>query len=476
MANDMLLPRPRAAVHPSADGWAEPDRRRHTLVDPRDGKAWGCFPMADAEDVSRALNVATAAVPRDWTAAERTARIAMLDRLIEVVEQRHSDLAGSIIRELGSPPDFASDKHVGTAINHLRAIRTAAQAAADDLAPDPAAPQHRIRYEPLGVALLITPWNWPLNQVALKVGAALVAGCTMVLKPSELATPTALVFAECMAEAGVPPEVFSVVLGDGQTGAALAALPEVDVISFTGSTRVGRSIAITAAQTFTRTNLELGGKSPNLLFDDCELPLAVEQGLAHAFRNAGQSCNAASRMLVQAGIYDTVVEHTAVLANRTKPLPLVSQAQFDRVQEHIEDAISDGARLVAGGPGAAADNKGFTPRPTVFADVTPDMRLARQEVFGPVLAIGRFDTEAEAIALANDCDYALAAYVQTSDPARADRVARQLNAGMVQVNGSSRAPGAPFGGRKASGWGREAGLWGIRAFQDIKSVSGARQI
>lgn len=327
----------------------------------------------------------------------------------------------------------------------------------------------------MGVAALITPWNWPLNQLVLKVGAALVAGCAMILKPSELSTPTALILAECMAEAGVPPGVFTLLLGDGEVGHRLCAHPGVNVISFTGSTQVGRQIAQAAGANLTRTALELGGKSPNLLFADCALPLAVEQGVAHAFRNAGQSCNAASRMLAQAPIYDQVVQLAGEIAAKTPAAPLVSQAQFDQVQGHIKHAIADGARLITGGLGKPNGVPGFTPHPTIFADVTPAMRLAQAEVFGPVLAISKFTDEADGITQANTGPYGLAAYVQTNDPARADRVARQLDVGMVQINGSSRAPGAPFGGRKTSGWGREAGLWGIRAFQDVKSISGAEK-
>ncbi len=460
------------AVHPKPGAWAQGDRVFHTLIDPRTAKPWARFPAADRADVTAAIAAAKAAQTLDWTAAVRMDRLGMLERLIQGIEARRTEFATLICAEIGAPADFAESKHVGTAVAHLRAILDAAKGSSDDIAPAPDQPQHRIRYEPLGLALLITPWNWPLNQLALKVGAALVAGCSMILKPSELAPATALLLADCMVEAGVPKDMFAVVLGDGTVGAQLAAHPDIDVISFTGSTAVGREVARSAATHFTRTNLELGGKSPNLLFADCILPLAVEQGIAHAFRNGGQSCNAASRMLVETSIYDQVVTLAAQIADRFTPAPLVSQTQFDRVQGHIQAALAKGARLIAGGLGHAPGTTGFTPRPTVFADVTPQMALAQDEVFGPVLAISPFQDETDAIAQANATDYGLAAYIQTGDPARAARVARQLNVGMVQINGSSRAPGAPFGGRKQSGWGREAGLWGIRAFQDIKSVSG----
>jgi len=319
--------------------------------------------------------------------------------------------------------------------------------------------------EPAGVAALITPWNWPLNQVVLKVGAALAAGCPMVLKPSELGADTAALFAEAVNDAALLPGTFNLLQGGAEVGAALVADPRVAVISFTGSTRAGQSIAAAAAVGFRRTVLELGGKSPNIIFADCDLDRAIRQGLAHCFRNNGQSCNAAARMLVERSVYDDAVALSADMAHAwpvgapdrpgTHVGPQVSAAQFAHVQGLIESGVAQGSR------------------PTVLADVTPAMRVFREEIFGPVLTITPFDTEPDAIALANDSDYGLAGYIQTSDPARADRVARALRVGMVQVNGQSRVAGAPFGGVKQSGVGREAGLWGIRAFQDIKSISGA---
>jgi len=342
-----------------------------------------------------------------------------------------------------------------------------------------------VRYESLGVAALITPWNWPLNQTALKVGAALAAGCAMVLKSSELAPRSGALFAECVAEAEAPQGVFNHLIGDAETGASLIAHPDVDVVSFTGSTAVGRLIAEAAGRNLKKAILELGGKSPNLLFADCDPGLAVHQGLAHCFRNAGQSCNAASRMLVERPIYDRVVELAAEAARDTEVAPpdqpgkhlgpLISQSQFDRVQALIEAAIADGARLVAGGPGRPAGfERGFYARPTVFADVTPDMEIFQTEAFGPVLTLTPFDTEDEAVRLANATPFGLAAYIQSTDDEQIDRVCRQLRVGMIQVNGQSREQGAPFGGVKASGFGRESGRFGIREYQAIKSISGVR--
>jgi len=274
------------------------------------------------------------------------------------------------------------------------------------------------------------------------------------------------------------------VLGNGRIGRAMTGHKGIRVISFTGSTEVGRQIATAAAQDFKRVILELGGKSPNILFEDCDVETAVRQGVAHCFRNTGQSCNAASLMLVQASIYEHVVDLAAEVARET-PLglpgqgglhlgPVISKAQFDRVQSLIGSALDQGARLVTGGQGRAEGfGAGYFVKPTVFADVTPDMRIAQEEVFGPVQSIVKFSTEEEAIALANSQDHGLAAYIQTGDPVRADRVARKLDVGMVQVNGNSRLPGAPFGGTKSSGIGRESGIWGIREYLEIKSISGA---
>jgi aldehyde dehydrogenase (NAD+) len=462
---------------------------RLTLEDPGDGRPLSTLPLAGAAEVDAAVRAARAAFDGGWDRAPKPARLDALDRLTAACRARREAFAAAISYEMGAPIDFARAFQVDRALEHLDAARAALAGSVDD-APLADDPRHRARWEPLGVAALVTPWNWPLNQIALKAGAALAAGCAMVLKPSERAPLSAALFAEATAEAlagsGAPAGLFNMAVGDGPgAGAALAAHPDVDALSFTGSTRAGRAVAAAAAPTVKRLALELGGKSANLLFDDCDLTRAVRQGLAHCFRNAGQSCNAASRMLVARPLYARAVALAAAMAAGT-PVgppwapglhlgPLAGRDHRHRVQGAIALALAEGARLVAGGPGApdGLPDGGFYVRPTVFADVTPAMALWRDEAFGPVLAMAPFDDEDEAVRLANDGPYGLAAYVQTADPARADRVARRLRVGMVQVNGESRSPMAPFGGLRQSGYGREGGLWGIRAFQDVKSISGA---
>jgi aldehyde dehydrogenase (NAD+) len=408
-----------------------------------------------------------------------------LAKLIQEIESRSEDFAALISAELGAPIDFARSGQVGTAIRHFQATLAAALSLPDERLPDADRPEHRVRYDPTGIAALITPWNWPLNQIALKVGAALVSGCPMILKPSEFTPQTSILFAECMDAIGLPKGVFNMVLGGAEAGAHLVAHDAVRVVSFTGSTNVGREIARLAAPSFKQMILELGGKSPNIVTASCDLEQAVTDGVAHCFRNTGQSCNAASLMLVERSVYAQAVEFARVACENTAlgdPMvsgnhlgPLVSQAQYDRVQSMVKAAIATDARLIGGGAGKPEGfSEGYYMRPTVFADVTPEMDITRNEVFGPVLAMMPFDDIEDAIGLANDIGYGLAAYIQTDDARVADELARGLQAGTIQVNGTSRLFGTPFGGVKDSGLGREGGAWGIRSFQTIRSISGVR--
>lgn len=455
--------------------------RKVPLYDP-DTEIWTRDLMCCAASrIDQAVNAANRALP-NWSALSIGVRRSFLEPMISRIFDRQDEFAKTISSEIGAPIDFCLRAQVSEALNHLRVTRDALDYCMNDrpLSDDPV---HRIRYEPIGVAALITPWNWPLNQIVLKVAAALMAGCTTVLKPSENATRTALLFSEVMAELNLPPGVFNLLIGDGETGAELVAHENVDIVSFTGSAHAGRHVAATAGRRLARTTLELGGKSPNILFEDCELEAAMQKGLAHCFRNSGQCCNAASRMLVARPIYEAAVATAARLTKQatlgrpheggTHLGPVVNRTQYERVQDFIQEGVRSDARLVAGGLGRPSNlGNGFYVCPTVFADVSPENPLFQKEIFGPVLTMTPFEGEAEAIELANRSDYGLAAYIQTGCEKRADRVARRLQVGMVQVNGTSRAAGAPFGGRKASGQEREAGIWGIRSFQDIKSISG----
>jgi aldehyde dehydrogenase (NAD+) len=343
---------------------------------------------------------------------------------------------------------------------------------------------HRVMKEPIGVCGLITPWNWPINQIACKVAPALAVGCTVVLKPSEIAPLSAQIWAEIMHEAGVPAGVFNMVNGDGPTvGAALSAHPDVDMMSFTGSTRAGTQVAMNAAPTVKRVTQELGGKSPNIILDDADLETAVTRGALHMFNNTGQSCNAPSRMFVPRA---RLAEAEAIAARAAEGIvmgdpaspettmgPVVSQVQFDKIQALIQKGIEEGAKLVAGGPGKPEGmESGYWVRPTVFSDVTNDMTIAREEIFGPVLAMIPYDTEEEAIDMANDTPYGLAGYVQSGDIEHARNVARRIRAGNVHLNGASGGFEIPFGGYKQSGNGREWGAHGFTDYLEIKAVEG----
>jgi aldehyde dehydrogenase (NAD+) len=436
--------------------------------------------MADAEAAITAARTAFAS----WSLTTPAERREVLRAILAVYEKRASDMAAAISNEMGAPIDMAMSDQAGSGRSHLKAFIRALDAFEWQHPLRPGVDGQDLVYEPAGVAGLITPWNWPMNQVVLKVGAALAAGCTMVLKPSEVAPMSSILFSEIIHEAGLPAGVYNMVNGDGEgVGSILSSHPGIDVVSFTGSTRAGILISKAAADTVKTVSLELGGKSPNLVFADTDIDAAVARGASFCFANTGQSCNAATRMLVERPAYERAVEVAKATAEAT-PVdlpdksgghigPLVSQVQFDKVQRLIQAGIDEGARLVAGGTGRPEGlNRGWFARPTVFADATPDMTIMREEIFGPVLAMMPFDSEDEAIELANDTPYGLAAYIQTDSAERARRVAARLRAGMIQVNGAHRASGAPFGGYKQSGVGREGGAWGIEEFLEIKTISG----
>lgn len=435
--------------------------------------------MGGVPDIDAAVAAAKAAFPA-FSTTTKAERLDLLASIRAVYERRKGEMAEVITAELGAPIALSQGAQAAVGIGHLDGVFRALERLDFEAVN---AEGDLILREAIGVCGLITPWNWPINQIALKVLPALAAGCTMVLKPSELTPLNALLYAEILDEAGVPAGVFNLVNGDGATaGATLSRHKDVAMMSFTGSTRAGRLITREAAETIKRVTLELGGKSPNVLLDDVDLEKAVKRGVRHCCQNTGQSCNAPTRMLVPASQYDAAkdIARTAAEAvevgDPTKTGrhigPLVSQMQFDKVQGLIQAGIDEGATVLAGGTGKPDGmNQGYFVRPTVFADVTNDMTIAREEVFGPVLVMIPYADEAEAVAIANDTDYGLAAYVQSGDEARAMGVARQLRAGMVHINGADTSYGSPFGGYKMSGNGREGGLLGIEEFLEVKAVS-----
>jgi aldehyde dehydrogenase (NAD+) len=453
------------------------------VINPADEQAFATISLGSAADVDKAVTAARKAFAT-WSVSSREERLAWLERLIAVYESRLSDMAKAISSEMGAPMTMALEEQAASGMGHLKAFQRALKAFEFERPLDAHNKNVRIAYEAIGVCGLITPWNWPMNQVVLKVVPAIAAGCAVILKPSEIAPMSSMLFAEIVDASDLPAGVFNLVNGDGPTvGEAMSRHPGIDMMSFTGSTRAGIAVTKAAADTVKRVSLELGGKSPNIVFADTDVEAAVKRGVAHVFNNTGQSCNAPTRMLVERSVYDKATEVAAQTAKATKvgdPSqegdhmgPLVSELQFNKVQGLIEQGIKEGARLIAGGTGRPEGfNRGYYVRPTVFADVNNDMTIAREEIFGPVLTMIPFDTEEEAVEIANDTPYGLAAYVQSGNVERIKRVSKQLRAGMVRINGASHAADAPFGGYKQSGIGREGGHWGLEDFLEVKAISG----
>jgi aldehyde dehydrogenase (NAD+) len=435
--------------------------------------------MGNADDVDAAVQAARRAFER-YGESSQDERIALLERIIRVYERRLDDVARAISDEMGAPTKFARRAQAGSGLEHL----TTTLAVLKDFEFEEMIGSTQLRREPVGVCGLITPWNWPINQISCKVAPALAAGCTMILKPSEVAPLSAHVFAEILEEAGVPKGVFNLVDGDGPTvGEAISRHPDIDMVSFTGSTRAGVLVAKAAADTVKRVSQELGGKSANIILEDADLETAVKTGVLSMMSNTGQSCNAPSRMLVPEKLYDKALQVAKEVAQ--KPVvgdpksegvtmgPVASKAQFDKIQRLIEKGISEGATVVVGGPGRPDGlQKGYFVRPTVFANVNNSMTIAREEIFGPVLTIIPYKDEEEAIRIANDTVYGLSGYVYSGDLEHARKVARRLRTGMVHLNGASTDANAPFGGYKQSGNGREWGREGLKEFLEVKAVMG----
>ena len=463
--------------------WVSPAKANDfEVINPSNEEPCAVISLGDQADTDAAVAAAKDAFA-SWAIAPKEERLALAERILEVYKARADEMAEAISLEMGAPIDMAKAQQAAAGIGHIKNFIRAATDIEFERKLGEHAPNDRILYEPVGVCGLITPWNWPMNQVTLKAMPALLAGCTMVLKPSELAPLSSLLFAEIIHEAGAPAGVFNLVNGDGAgVGTQLSGHPDVDMISFTGSARAGIAISKNAADTLKRVHLELGGKGANIILADAN-EKAVKRGALHCFNNTGQSCNAPTRMLVQREIYDEAVKTAGAVADATQvgPAskegrhlgPAVSQAQFDKIQNLIQKGIDEGAHLVAGGLGRPEGvNRGYFVRPTVFADVSNDMTIAREEIFGPVLSIIPFETEEEAVSIANDTPYGLSNYVQSEDGARRNRIARRLRSGMVEMNDQPRGAGSPFGGMKASGNGREGGVWGLEGFLEVKAVSG----
>lgn len=463
--------------------WVKP-AASHDLdvTDPSTEEAVAVISLGGQADTDRAVAAAKAAFPA-WSKTAPAERLAYVQKILEIYQRRAPEMARAMSLEMGAPQDMALAAQVGAGTFHIQTFIDAFREFEFVRPLGPQAPTTMVAWEPIGVVGLITPWNWPMNQVTLKVIPALLGGNTSVLKPSEIAPLSSMLFAEIIDEAGLPAGVFNLVNGDGVgVGAQLCTHPDVGMISFTGSTRAGIAITKAAADTLKKVTLELGGKGANLVFADAD-PDAVARGARHCFYNSGQSCNAPTRMLVERSIYDQAVATAAQVAAETQVAsahqsgphigPVVSKLQWDKIQELIQQGIDEGAQLVAGGIGLPEGvNRGYFVRPTVFADVNNQMTIARQEIFGPVLSIIPFDSEDEAVEIANDTIYGLTNYAQTQDGDRRNRLARQLRAGMVEINGEARGAGAAFGGVGASGRAREGGVMGLEEFMDSKSISG----
>ena len=438
--------------------------------------------LGSKADVDKAVKAARRAF-ESYSCTSREERLALLEKIIGVYKTRYAAIAEAISLEMGAPMWLSKAAQAATGLGHL----TETVKILKDYPFEAMRGTTAVVKEPVGVCGFITPWNWPINQIVCKVAPALAAGCTVVLKPSEVAPMNAMLFADVLHEAGVPPGVFNLVNGDGPTvGGAMSSHPGIDMMSFTGSTRAGIAVAKAAADTVKRVAQELGGKSANIVLDDADLTKAVTSGVMSMMLNSGQSCNAPSRMFVPRAKNEAAISIAKAAAEKVKPIypttadagpgtigPVVSEVQFNKIQALIQKGIDEGATLVAGGPGRPENmNRGYYVRPTVFANVTNDMTIAREEIFGPVLTMLAYDSEEEAVAQANDTPYCLSGYVQSASIDRARKVASRLRTGNVHLNGAGPDFGAPFGGYKQSGNGREWGEHGFEEFLETKAVMG----
>ena len=462
--------------------WTSPSKPNDfEVIDPSTEETFAIISLGSTEDTDKAIEAAKNAF-ENWKETTKENKIELLQKFYEIYNKRWDEIVKAMSTEMGAPMDFASETQtkMGSDItnNYIKILKDFKFEHQFD-----AESNNHIRYEPIGVCGLITPWNYPMNQIVLKVIPALAAGCTMILKPSEIAPISGILFAEMIDQADFPPGVFNLVNGNGEVvGNHISGHSDIDMVSFTGSTRAGKLIQKNSADTIKRVCLELGGKGGNIVFAD-SYPNAVRDGVKNIMSNSGQSCDAPTRMLVEKPIYERAVKDAVDEANNIKVDlaskkgnhigPVVSKVQYDKVVNLIESGIKEGATLAAGGPDLPNGlDKGYFIKPTIFTDVNNDMRIAREEIFGPVLSIIPFETEEEAVSIVNDTSYGLGNYLQTEDREKAQRVARKLRAGTVYINGHGTETGAPFGGYKQSGNGREGGTWGLEEYLEVKAITG----
>ena len=462
--------------------WVDPIKKNDfDVINPCNEDSCAIISLGSTEDTNRAVKAAKTAF-ETWKETSKEERIKLLEKLLTIYKKRFNEMAEAISLEMGAPMDWSTDVQTASGRDHLEDFILRLKNFNFEEHFDEKSNNH-ICYEPIGVCGLITPWNWPINQIALKVAPAFATGCTMILKPSEIAPISGMLFAEMIDEAGFPKGVFNLVNGDGAgVGTDISSHPDIDMVSFTGSTRAGRLISKNAAETIKRVCLELGGKGGNIVFADSYKD-AVRDGIRNVMSNSGQSCDAPTRMLVEKSIYERAVKEAVDEANKIKVDqatkkgdhigPVISKVQYDKIINLIESGISEGATLAAGGPELPNGlNKGYFIKPTIFTDVTNEMRIAKEEIFGPVLSIIPFDTEDEAVKIVNDTSYGLGNYLQTDDKEKAHRVAKKLRSGCVYINGNAADVGTPFGGYRQSGNGREGGVWGLTEFLEVKNVTG----
>ncbi len=461
--------------------WVNPSKKNDfDVINPSNEEVCAKITLGNSEDTNKAIQSAKKAF-ETWKETSKQERVILLEKLLKIYNERYDEMTDAITTELGCPRDWCSANQTSSGASHIEDFIKRLKEFNFEPGFDKGS-KNQILYEPIGVCGLITPWNWPINQIALKVVPALATGCTMILKPSEIAPLSGMLFAEMIHEAGFPPGVFNLVNGDGAgVGTILSGHKDVDMVSFTGSTRAGRLITKNAADTIKRVCLELGGKGGNIVFAD-SYPEAVRDGIRNVMSNSGQSCDAPTRMLVERSIYERAVKEAADEANKIKVDlaskagdhigPVISKIQFDKIQSLIKSGIEEGAKLVAGGPDRPEDfKKGYFIKPTIFTDVDNNMRVAKEEIFGPVLSIIPFETEEEAIQITNDTEYGLGNYLQTSDKEKAKRVSRKLRSGIVYVNNQAADSGTPFGGYRQSGNGREGGSWGLHEYLEVKTIT-----